>query len=58
MKRLNSEWVAIDLLAQAEHDELARTFLVCDNEEKLAAIEAELLVKKRNKAASRSSRRV
>ena len=42
----NNEWVAIDLLAQAEHDELARTFLVCDNEEKLAAIEAELLVQK------------
>lgn len=36
------EWVALDVLAQAEHDEMARTFLISTNKEKLAAIEAEI----------------
>lgn len=36
------EWVALDVLAQAEHDEMARTFLVSHNKKKLDAIEAEI----------------
>ncbi|WP_373471608.1 histidinol dehydrogenase [Carnobacterium alterfunditum] len=38
----NEEWVALDVLAQAEHDEMARTFLISTNKEKLAAVEAEI----------------
>lgn len=36
------EWVALDVLAQAEHDEMARTFLVSNNKKKLDAIEVEI----------------
>lgn len=38
------EWVALDILAQAEHDEMARTFLVCDDEDVLQAVEKEIRV--------------
>lgn len=35
----NPKWVAYDLLAQAEHDVEARTFLISENEDKLNAIQ-------------------
>lgn len=38
----NAEWVALDVLAQAEHDEMARTFLISTNKEILAAVESEI----------------
>ncbi|WP_088006259.1 histidinol dehydrogenase [Indiicoccus explosivorum] len=34
----NAEWAAYDLLAQAEHDEMARTFLVSEDREKLEEV--------------------
>lgn len=34
----NPEWVALDLLAQAEHDVNARTFLISENKEQLEAV--------------------
>lgn len=43
----NKEWVALDILAQAEHDEMARTFLISSDEKVLTEIEEEL---KRQKA--------
>lgn len=42
----NSTWVALDILAQAEHDESARTFLIGDNKAKLQDIEAEINIQK------------
>lgn len=38
----NREWVALDILAQAEHDEMARTFLISSDEKVLTEIEEEL----------------
>jgi histidinol dehydrogenase len=38
----NREWVALDILAQAEHDEMARTFLISSDEKVLSSIEEEL----------------
>lgn len=35
----NPKWVAYDLLAQAEHDVEARTFLISENEEQLKAVQ-------------------
>ncbi|WP_156954873.1 histidinol dehydrogenase [Carnobacterium funditum] len=46
----NEEWVALDVLAQAEHDEMARTFLISTNKEKLDAIEAEIDKQKMNQS--------
>lgn len=34
------DWVALDLLAQAEHDEMARTFLLSESEAALLKVEA------------------
>lgn len=42
----NREWIALDILAQAEHDEMARTFLVSSDEKVLSEIEEELLKQK------------
>lgn len=38
----NAEWAALDILAQAEHDEMARTFLISESAEKITAIEKEI----------------
>ena len=38
----NPEWIALDVMAQAEHDEMARTFVISDNREMLVAIEEAL----------------
>lgn len=37
-----AKWVALDLLAQAEHDVYARTFLLSENKEKLKEIQKEV----------------
>ncbi len=42
----NKEWVALDILAQAEHDEMARTFLISSDEKVLSDIEEELMKQK------------
>jgi len=56
----NAEWIAADLLAQAEHDESAQAMLLTDDE-KLAtaverAVEAQLALLKRGKIAGASWR--
>src|SRR5699024_1758947 len=38
--RGNPEWTALDLFAQAEHDEMARAILVCSDSTYLDAVEA------------------
>ncbi|MET3575036.1 histidinol dehydrogenase [Bhargavaea ullalensis] len=38
-KNSDAEWAALDLLAQAEHDERARTYLISLDEDKLAEVE-------------------
>jgi histidinol dehydrogenase len=56
----NPEWVAADLLAQAEHDESAQAILLTDDEKLAAAVEqaveAQLPLLKRSKIAGASWR--
>ena len=56
----NAEWIAADLLAQAEHDESAQAMLLTDDEKLAAAVElaveAQLALLKRSKIAGASWR--
>jgi len=56
----NAEWIAADLLAQAEHDESAQAMLLTDDEKLAAAVEraveAQLALLKRGKIAGASWR--
>ncbi|MBS1209158.1 MAG: hisD [Proteobacteria bacterium] len=38
----NPDWVAMDLFAQAEHDEVAQSILLCTSESFIAAVEASI----------------
>lgn len=38
----NPDWVAMDLFAQAEHDELAQSILLCTDEDFIAQVEASI----------------
>jgi histidinol dehydrogenase len=59
-KTANPDWIAIDLLAQAEHDESAQSILITDDRELAdaveAAVERQLATLSRREIASRSWR--